>query len=436
MSARQATAAALAPTMLFCGWMALGANTSLLGAFFSLASFSGAIVVLHLIPPGPQVWRDLMPAILCFGAALIWAALPLIASIIFPRGMFAVDTLSRASIAPRLVVQCAALAWLIMGTVMGAYAGVSRLSIRILIALSLLWLAMAVTLKALGISYVALWHVPQSQYARFALTMRNANTAGTLLAMLVTLTCAEFLALVDRFADPMRRTGNYPVLKLGIVLGAMSFCAGGIALTQSRMALMLAGLGVMALVVRRGRDLWRHGAVVAVPAISILVVPPLALLALVGGRVLHKFAGLSGDFNLRLRDMIDFAQISFQHPFFGYGLGNFSNVNLATLSETSALHRWNFGAAHNVVLHAALEGGWPYALLILAGGAALATPILQTRRYIAYDIRMLGICAAFAIGVIAGLIDIALDVPVALCLVAWLAGIAFSRTIRARAVAV
>ncbi|GGO97072.1 O-antigen ligase family protein [Stakelama pacifica] len=424
---RSAVLALIAPLTLVGGWFVLGANTNFLAGAFGLASFAAVLAILTLSPPEANIWRALRLPLSFFALALIWAALP----VIIPFDMFPADRLATDSIAPRWIGQAAAVAWFAGGAAMGARPGVGRSAVRLIVILGLLWMAISVALRAAGISYVALWG-PVSQYSHFALTLRNANTAGTILAMLSVLACGEFLALAIRFGDPMHTADRHAALKLALTLAAFSACAGAIAITGSRMALVLAGLGVLVLVARRGGQLWRHGAIVALPALGVLIVPPMLLLLLLGGSVLRKFHGLAGDFNLRVTDMANFVALSLQKPWFGVGLGNFGLANLSSLTPEDALHRWNFGAAHNVLLNAAIEGGWPYALFAAAGVVTAAIPIFSLRDRVAYDVRMVALCTAVVIGIAAGLIDIALDVPAMLAFVAWLGGIALSRAIRAR----
>ena len=139
---------------------------------------------------------------------------------------------------------------------------------------------------------------------------------------------------------------------------------------------------------------------------------------------------VAGDASLRWEDLKFYTQMSFDAPWFGYGLGGFRNANIASLDASHVLHRWNFGAAHNVLLHGAIEGGWPFALLSAGGIILAAAFVLRARRLVRLGTLRIGLMLAVGIALFSGLSDIALNVPALAAFTAWLGGLLLGGAIR------
>jgi len=166
--------------------------------------------------------------------------------------------------------------------------------------------------------------------------------------------------------------------------------------------------------------------------VSALLLPLIGGIMVGGMRLAQKTASVAGDAAIRIRDHEHYWKLSLETPWFGRGLGSFRALNTATLDSVDVLHRWNFGAAHNVLLHGALEAGWPFVLLMAIGVAGGATILLSARATTAFDSMMYGLILAVGFAIIFGIVDIALNVPALAATATWLGGLAIGRAIRAQ----
>jgi hypothetical protein len=139
------------------------------------------------------------------------------------------------------------------------------------------------------------------------------------------------------------------------------------------------------------------------------------------------------DFSQRMMGYGHFFRLAALHPLFGIGLGGFRALNQAALTPASAPYLWDYGAAHMAILQAALEGGWPYALLLLAATLALAVPVLLVRTpFVALGGVASGMMAAAVLAGVCSMDDIALNVPAISALAALLLGASLGASVPRR----
>jgi hypothetical protein len=260
-------------------------------------------------------------------------------------------------------------------------------------------------------------------WARFTGTLLNANVAGAIFALFGALGAGLLRRQLSELGDmhPVLRRSRYPLLTAQVLV--ILLFVGACALTRSRIA--LGGLGI-ALGFMAWRALPQHwrGRKGREQLRAVQTVAPLAALALVAwlGREAFTRADLGADFQGRVDGLRYILHLTREAPL-GFGLGSFRAAFEHELPASSAPVIWNYGAAHNALLQAALEGGWLFAALIVASLACLVWPAMRAPA--PRGARSIKRSLAVGLLLIAGisLTDIVLNVPAAATLWSCLLGV-------------
>lgn len=419
-------AAFIAPVVLIGSFVALGGNSYVLGAAASVAAFGTAAIIILLLPPATGFWKRLSPILLPFVLALCWAAIPFLA----PNGAEWRGWLAPGAFKASWIALAGILIWLPIGAMMGARPRLTNQTIDIMAVLVVPWILFS--LIAFKADPGTIWGIEKGlASSRFSATMLNPNTAGCAMAMISVLLASRFMteaqtALLStsakRYSSVIRLVSAWLILIL--VLSAM-------ALTGSRLAMVLGGIGI-GLTALLAHRMAHENRPYYFACVSALLLPLIGGIMVGGMQLAQKTASVAGDAAIRIRDHEHYWKLSLETPWFGRGLGSFRALNTATLDSVDVLHRWNFGAAHNVLLHGALEAGWPFVLLMAIGVAGGAMILFSARATTAFDSMMYGLILAVGFAIIFGIVDIALNVPALAATATWLGGLAIGRAIRAQ----
>lgn len=289
-----------------------------------------------------------------------------------------------------------------------------------------------IALASLGICYalvcLALWQwhgqgdrrLPDGwAVTRFAASLNNPNVAGCLFGMLAVLTLGWLL----RTTSERPFDGRRAVTSIWIGLG-LALLIGACGLTGSRasVAVSLASMTLLATacVLKRRTSQPAKIVVVTTAAAALIAV------ILTASSALQARGEIANAAHGRLLGLATYGDLSLRHPWLGMGPGAFRQISTAALDARSVDELWNFGAAHNALLQAGLEGGWPYALLAvgavgLAGCAALRGG-LNSRETTGLSMLFAALVAAAC-----GLVDIAMNVPAIADLAMLLLGLSWGR---------
>ena len=301
--------------------------------------------------------------------------------------------------------------------------------------------ALLITLLIAGLLYMCLslalrqhdpfqvWGMEKGPHRwRFTGSLLNANAAGCVFGMIALLGLG---VLLPRLPFPQPRLAAVTLWAWSAAAAAAGLVAT--ALTGSRASfgftLALAALLVLAQVRKRNSRTRRRRS--PLPALAAIALLAAAVATPVIGSLTTRGA-LAPAAHARMQAFELYAAESSRHELEGQGLGRFREINAPLLTPETAPQMWNFGAAHNAVLQAALEGGWPFAgLLVLAVLLVWIPAFVGARR----STRLDG-AAALAAASLAGLCsmgDIALNVPAVATFAALCLGLAWGRAVGSRA---
>ncbi|MBH0113960.1 O-antigen ligase family protein [Novosphingobium sp. YJ-S2-02] len=267
---------------------------------------------------------------------------------------------------------------------------------------------------------------------RFVGTLGNPNVMGCVLAIFLAMTLAELLALAGSRTEARFRAREW-VIGAGLIVSLQIFLAG-LLVSQSRMAMVSGAVAAVGLCVWRRQDIahfptrYRHAALVLG---AVNLVPGLALWFAIGDRLVPRLARLSDDLSGRIELLEYGLHLSFQRPLFGSGPGTFRQVNEAELTSQIADHYWNLGAAHNLVIGAAIEEGWIYVALAVFACGCYMRLLIQRSRVQSFTAREGGMLAAGLVGISCAMFDIALDFYAVAALEALLLGVMAGRASQA-----
>lgn len=402
-------AALLVTAPIFAGLLAFAADDDVPAAILALGQILAALAVLMLTAreTPAALWRaSLGPAVL-LAAAAGWA--------IF--GMNRPDRLAPDT-APLALLR---LIGLFATGLSAALAAQSRRMLR----RTALWfgvLGVAYTMFSLWSGQAhpyTVWGEPKGAHAyRFTGTLMNANAAGCVFGM-IGLVCLGLMHYLLKRTD-LRESGlgHYAVSAL-VSCGAIA-AMGACVLTNSRTSLITTlaiALVVILLEARRSNNRF-----VLIGASAVLV----GGVVMAGGQVMSRWATLASDAGLRLTSYRHFGDGVAAAPWFGVGLGSFHAWHEANLTAAFAPAMWAFGAVHNALLQAALEGGAPYALLLAATVLLAAAQVVATlMRRRGGDVITNALLGAVVLAFVCASVDIALNVPAVIALVFALFGAAW-----------
>ena len=396
-----------------------GANSAFLRVLAAQASFvlSAAIFLSARLPRlSPMA---VLPVVGTLLAYLAWATLP---------------GLVRA--APLLAPDRFWPAWLEAASLVAAFLAAAATGLRRgnieRFALSLtgftgLLILATLGLRLAGAGSAAPFAIEDDRLHRFAGSIGNPNAAGVAYAMLSLMTVAVARVKLARWV--LKPGDGRLLLALGALLVALaSMALVGITQSRTALALLMAGLLVQWLSRKPGARRWRGWRAVAMGGAALCLMLGLLLVA---GTTLDRFAPLEADGVSRVAIWRYYCALAQEAPLTGYGLGSFVELNQRHLTPLSAPELWSFGAAHAAPLQISLESGWP-GLALLAGVAVLVGR--GSARLLRGGADPLGQAMALAVlvALMAGMVDIALNVPGIALLASILAGLGWGRALRNR----
>lgn len=413
---------------------ALGANTSFLAtlaALLHLATALGVVLLLGTAAP-VQLWRSAGPPAVCLFSALLWGSLGLSGE---PRHDWGqafreaagagAHSLVPDETALEMVKLMSVAALGLAATIVGAKARRLRLTAVVLAAAGA-----AYGLVALGLHQnnpLEVFGVSKGSHAgRFTATLLNPNAAACVFAMLCVAATGLLSAQYNRMRAlaPVLRARAWPALVLLLI--AVLFFMGACALTKSRAGLITAVAGVILLLLLRHPP-WSKARRALSPRAAWGLGVGLALaIALSGAGALYRAGDLASAAADRIQAFQHYLELARQAPLTGYGLGAFPTVGLHGQTAEEAAHMWNFRAAHNAPLQAALEGGVPFVAFLAMALTLWAVAGARPARPGSRSIR-LGFAVAAAVAGACSLVDIALHVPA----IAAFASVAFGLSVGA-----
>jgi O-antigen ligase len=410
-----------AVVLLLAQLLAFGAMSTFLAAVFAYLEIATCLLIMLILfrDRTDRLWANASVVIGLFLAAIGWASIPLLPVGLRPPGA--------TLLAPDgLALELLKLAGVGSACLIGAQIGLTRRRVREFI-LYLVIGALGIGVVSLGMwqaSPETVWGQPKLFHLfRFSGPFLNANAAGCMFAMFALVSLGLLQSLLRGLDWRNARLRDY--LPLGAATGAMFLSLGACVLTQSRTATVLCtvlGLGMMAIDARRRG---RSSRIVLI--ISVLLLIGAAAVGLSQG--LARWSELPLDAQVRAQADAGYWRALIAQPWFGYGLGGFRTLNELIDKPDLAPEIWAFGAVHLAILQIALEGGAPFAALILGAGGLMAFKIARVNMTGA---RMGAITTAAAAALLAfafSFVDIALNVPAIAALAAVLFGLAWGSAI-------
>jgi O-antigen ligase len=321
-------------------------------------------------------------------------------------------------------------ACLLTGAALGSRPGVTRHLFDVFVVMAIAYLTLTLVMRQID-PFTVFGHDKGLQRIRFTGTLFSANAAACIFAVIAIMAFGRAqLAWRNAIAGAWQTGPSVLLAVSGLtVLMALGACA----LTRSRVSLVLALIAATIMLLRQHRRtlLPRAGQRTARWVLLATILAALAVVILLALPTIGRFETLSGDVSDRLFGMQHFLAMADRSPWFGYGLGSFPALNVATLQDRDVDILWNLGAAHNAPIQAALEAGWPFLLLITAGIVIAVMKTVQARRMETPDPLMMAQLLAVALIFACSLADIALNVPAVCALAAFLSGTALGRIERA-----
>lgn len=391
---------------------------ALIGCNRTDLALGAAIVQLLLLIGAAAAWPRRLaapawPAMAAFAvvmAAGIFQLLP-IPGLVHPLWLYvsAPPAISLDPFATRveLVKLMAVAASFLLGAMIGQGRGATD---RFFLALALAAIAYClIAFFGFLISPTTLFGQPRAYHGdRLAASFLSANTAATLFGSFILLSAgALYRVLLSR--DRRRRLSRAAPYALALALAllclVMTGSRGGLASTLISAVALLA----LALWTRGGKtNPWAGlGA-----AAGLILAAAGAVLLLSGRLVVDRMANLSDGWDFRAALLRDHWAMVKDSPWFGYGLGSFSQLNRLAMPAHDAVMLSMAGATHNVYLQWLTEAGAVGALAMLACVAALALKIaagaLKPTSEGAWRLAVLAVLLLFGLH---GAIDYALQVP-------------------------
>lgn len=390
---------------LFVEFIFDGANSYRLSSLFAVVHLVAGAMVVLLIAPGKHFPRVVGP-VLAMGAALL-AWLPL------SWWLGPAHLRESGALGPELSMRLGVGSLFVSGALLGGRRGATEASIVAFAAFGVLW---ALAGGALTSVHSVLSYQPAGlNMDRWSLTFQNPNVAGVVLAAIA-------LAALDRILALHEQSWRYGIrwISAGWAIGLSAILAI-LAQTGSRAAMM--GVAVAAAIrLHRSRTrIVRSAASIELAVVGLIFLTLIIVLTTTGG--LARFAQLAADGNVRLSAWHGYFEATLEHPFFGHGFGSFRQVNTVLLDASNAAQIWNFGAAHNFVLQAAIEGGWVYASACIAWLGLWIWSCVACLRGSPQGGTSWTLGLILGVIIFCALVDIALDVPAVLALFCWFAGI-------------
>lgn len=403
---------------------ALGGNGSFLSVIAALCNIVVAVVIVAAIQPPTGFWRWAGPFFILLLLACGWALMPEIPWLW--HVIKSVGWMPQASAYRRTdqgAVSFLGLAVMLVGAAMlGSRHGNRGQLLNGLLTMAAVNLAIGLLVRETDPNEI--WGVQRPVGGdRFSGTLLNSNAAACLYGMLALLCLGQFMASASRQTRTSFLGSFQRILVAVLTLANFGACV----VTGSRTALLF-------LVIGSGLLMWMSGAKRRMGrGMLSACIAAVAVLFFAGDIVIQRAASIEYDAQTRLVIWGRYWAISQQSPWFGFGLGSFSDVNLHFLQNAEeATMFWYINDAHNVFLRILLEGGWPYLLLLAAAFGYIFRLIFVERRAILSRSSDRAILVALAFALACGMVDIALSVPAIGTLCATLLGMLWGRAIRVK----
>lgn len=258
----------------------------------------------------------------------------------------------------------------------------------------------------------------QPSNGRFGGTLVNANAAGCVFGMIALVALAQTLVLWGEVE--LYQMEPLAIAKIGLSLFTTFFSLAAVVLSQSRTAFAVTLILFFAVIARdlrenRSRLRWQTASIVG--ALCLLLV------ALgFGSDTMERADTALRDLGDRWEGYLHLASTIPEAAWLGHGFGSFREVHLTHLDADHVALMWNWGAAHNIVLHCLIEGGWLSTLPLLALWAVIARAVLVQ---VVWSASELAFALATLLAFICALVDVALNVPAVAALASVLIGAAW-----------
>ncbi len=437
LSLREHVAVWLLAATLYGQFIPLGSNSLLLGAAAATADIICAIVVFALLSPGLPTgfWGAIAWPAALFLLAFGWAAaglLPIPAET-WATGFKTVAGARTASLLPdSTIVELSKLggagALVLAGALIGARGRRLQAALSAVLAGGAIYTALALGLYSFSPDEVFGVSKGAHQW-RFTATLLNGNAAGCALAALIALAAGNIRLSLNKLAEAPSGLKTQPAQELALTTVYLFVFAAACGMTRSRAALACAVAAVLIValwpgrrpVKRRGRSRFLgYGGLCGL----LLTAAVAAGVMFSGARTFERTEDLRAGLLDRAAAYARIVEDLRRAPWFGYGLGSFTTVNLHDLRPSEVMTVWNFRAAHDAALQAALEGGLPFLFLLATILAILVAKMAISSRSSAYWPVRRSLVAAGLVLLACSSIDIALNVPAVAALAMVLAGFA------------
>lgn len=378
---------------------AFGANDRVSSLVAALVNLIVAISLLIGVEGRSRFWMRTRRPVIAFSLALIWASLPALVPAGYHEALGIPPRPAPDLFRPELDKAIGAIALML------AAAGVAyrRRSIDAVLR----WLTFLLALYgAMLLATPSLWAAVRGDASvRYAASIGNWNAAGLVFGILAILATGW----------PYRegRRGALHWLAVAVMVLGLFLCA----LTRSRYALTLTMLAMTILLVRFGARLRQPSRMSLSVTLGAVVV---VVLAIGASRFPERYGALASDSISRFTVLGRAFRQAMDAPWWGYGLGNYFEVNQQDLTTRTAPQFWSFGAAHNAPLQWAMEAGWPSLACGLAGVLLIVFRIARSK----VMTEQAPATALVAVATVAGaaMIDIAGNVPALISLAGVLLG--------------
>lgn len=397
------------------------ASGTLLGGFDSFVgqSLSGVLaglivaLVVIAIPPTMAFWRRTAPVLACSAAAYSWVVLAhyLPSSSIVPA-----QTLTPDLAAPEMIAYWSGLAALIVGALISRNHHHVNLALMTLIFInSAALLFSIVAQQGLMDGLIDSWSM--ARQGRLMGTIGNANVTATIAA---TTGLLATHMLLKRITAPTIAT-----LPFIFALGAALFVSV-IALisTASRFANLIFVLSAATLIWLTFRQCHQQRGLRICMAVLTALFGIAWWLTPNGGLVSERFELLNIESGDRMLLWQHYLGLAWAEPLYGYGFGAFSTLNMASLTNLEiAQALWSVNSPHNIGIQLLITGGLPYLLLLVGAAAWLVFDLVRINDWLKPGPMQVAIGLAVVIFIAMGCIDIALDYPVSIYQMLFLAGL-------------
>lgn len=415
----------IAPVGLTVGMMFRGFDGAQGSAACAVIGGLMLIAILALHPPPLAFWRKLTPILTLVFAAALWlivvqAGIPIIPFADRPVA-FAPDLF-----APELLGWLSGFEAFLIGALMAGNRADARRMMNMLLFANCAVLLLGLTVRSIG-GQEALDYWSLSRQGRFAGTVGNANVTAVVAGAMALLATGRILRLAQ---DITQRTRDQrTIISLAAHGAAWLIAVVALIATASRAPIMATAVLTGALTLRSagmGRMHWRRWALFAVPAIVMIV--------LIGHAELlqQRLGSTSSEWDARVALWSQYGHVFAMSPFYGYGLGGFSSINLFTMPTVRfAEGAWIVNSPHSIILQLLLVGGVPYLLLIGALCWRVVRDVARDYATAPWSTRRWSIAAAVLLMLACSMIDIVLDMTSTIALVLFLAGLLWGRGVMA-----